>query len=112
MREFELKPAADLGLALRERVRGLAEELRRGLESIGLHAIGFGHVVPIIVGDSARAVALSNALAEEGLVVPPVRPPTVPDGTARLRMTVTARHERHDIDQAIDAFRRARGKLG
>jgi 8-amino-7-oxononanoate synthase len=93
--------------SLRQNVAHQATRLRDGLRALDLQAIGFGHIVPVMVGTSERAVALSRALREEGLVVPPIRPPTVPEGGARLRLTVTARHRDADIDMALDAFRRA-----
>ena len=68
--------------------------------------MGFGHVVPLLIGGSERAVELSRLLAERNVRVPPIRPPTVPEGTARLRLTVTARHQPSDIDAVVDAFRR------
>ncbi len=94
---------------LRERVSSLAAQLRHGLAAAGLHPMGFGHVVPILVGDSERAVEVSRRLAEHGTVVPPIRPPTVPAGTARLRLTVTARHEEQQIDAVVAAFARTMG---
>lgn len=92
---------------LRERVGQLAARLREALTRAGLSPMGFGHVVPILVGESDRAMALSRRLAELGVAVPPIRPPTVPEGTARLRLTVTARHASADIDAVADALRRA-----
>ncbi|MBX3201579.1 MAG: 8-amino-7-oxononanoate synthase [Labilithrix sp.] len=91
----------------RETVHALAARMREGLAALGRRPLGFGHVIPVIVGSSERAAALSDALAIEGLVVPPIRPPTVPEGTARLRFTMTARHELRDIERALDACRRA-----
>ena len=90
--------------ALRRHVAELSGRLRDGLTELGLRPMGFGHVVPVLIGESARAVKLSGRLAERGVIVPPIRPPTVPDGTARLRLTVTARHQASDIDAVVDAF--------
>jgi 8-amino-7-oxononanoate synthase len=92
---------------LRDRIRDLATRLRDGLAAIDLRPMGFGHVVPVLVGSSEGAVKLSASLAQHGLSVPPIRPPTVPDGTARLRLTVSARHQESDLDSALEAFRRA-----
>ena len=91
----------------RERVQSLAARMREGLSAGGRRPLGFGHIVPVVVGSSDRAAALSDALATEGLVVPPIRPPTVPEGTARLRFTLTARHDARDIERALDTCRRA-----
>jgi 8-amino-7-oxononanoate synthase len=88
-----------------------AAQLRNGLVGAGVSPIGFGHVVPIVVGSSARAVRLSALLAEQGVVVPAIRPPTVPVGTARVRLTVTAAHSEADIARAIDAIVAAHRRL-
>ena len=57
---------------------------------------GYGDA-PLIVGENESALALSNALWERGLWVPAIRPPTVPKGTARLRISVSAAHTEADI---------------
>ncbi len=95
---------------LAARVAELAAELRSGLERIGAPAIGFGHVVPVVLGASERAVRISHRLAERGLHVPAIRPPTVPEGSARLRFTVTAAHRSHDIARAVGAVASALGE--
>jgi 7-keto-8-aminopelargonate synthetase-like enzyme len=59
-------------------------------------------IVPILVGGNATAVALSHALLERGWHVQAIRPPTVPDGTARLRITVSAGHDRETLDAFVD----------
>lgn len=64
-------------------------------------------IVPVIVGDATRAVALSRALADEGFLVGAIRPPTVPLGTSRLRITFSAAHEDEDIRSLASALRRA-----
>jgi 8-amino-7-oxononanoate synthase len=58
-------------------------------------------IVPVVVGDSRRACALSARLAARGWLVPAVRPPTVPEGGARLRLTVTADHDERDCRQMV-----------
>jgi 8-amino-7-oxononanoate synthase len=62
-------------------------------------------IQPLIVGDNEAAIALSGALWERGLWVPAIRPPTVPKGTARLRISVSAAHTEADIAQLIGALR-------
>lgn len=59
-------------------------------------------IVPILVGDNATAVAMSSALLERGWHVQAIRPPTVPEGTARLRITVSAGHDRATLDAFVD----------
>jgi 8-amino-7-oxononanoate synthase len=63
-------------------------------------------IAPAIVGDSARALALSEALLKEGFLVTAIRPPTVPEGTARLRFTFSAAHKEADIRALAEAFLR------
>jgi 8-amino-7-oxononanoate synthase len=60
---------------------------------------------PFVVGTDAAAVALSAALAHRGIFVPAIRPPTVPVGSARLRITLSASHEPADIDRLVLALR-------
>ena len=52
-------------------------------------------------------MAASDALAREGILVPAIRPPTVPAGTARLRISLSAAHAEEDVDRVVDALRRA-----
>ncbi|MGK2872585.1 MAG: 8-amino-7-oxononanoate synthase [Alphaproteobacteria bacterium] len=64
-------------------------------------------IVPLIVGDTARALALSAMLEKKGFLVTAIRPPTVPQGTARLRFTFTAAHRDADIDRLAALLRDA-----
>jgi len=59
-------------------------------------------IVPILLGDTARTMAAQSRLESAGYLVVGIRPPTVPEGTARLRLTFTARHEDADIDRLAD----------
>ena len=61
-------------------------------------------IVPIIVGDERRALALSKALEDDGFLVGAIRPPTVPAGTARLRVTFTAEHSHDDVERLACAL--------
>ena len=62
-------------------------------------------IQPIVIGDAARTMAVSRALLERGLWVAGIRPPTVPVGTSRLRITLCATHEASHIDALLDALR-------
>jgi 8-amino-7-oxononanoate synthase len=64
-------------------------------------------IQPLIVGDNATALALAAALDAQGLWVPAIRPPTVPVGTARLRITLSAAHSEHDVRRLIDGLAQA-----
>ena len=62
-------------------------------------------IQPLLVGDSATAMRLSQQLAERGLWLPAIRPPTVPEGTARLRISLSAAHRLEDIDELAAALK-------
>jgi len=64
-------------------------------------------IIPVILGDAARALAVSKALEERGFLVSAIRPPTVPAGTARLRVTMSAAHEESQVDALLDALAQA-----
>ena len=59
----------------------------------------------LVIGESRDAVALSEKLAERGVLVPAIRPPTVPTGTARLRISLSADHRAEDVDRLVAALR-------
>jgi 8-amino-7-oxononanoate synthase len=63
-------------------------------------------IQPVLIGDNAETVAVARALWEEGLWVPAIRPPTVPTGTARLRISLTAAHSLTDVVRLAAALRR------
>ncbi|MFT4171430.1 MAG: 8-amino-7-oxononanoate synthase [Rhodocyclaceae bacterium] len=63
-------------------------------------------IQPVLIGDNATALRAARALYEEGIWVPAIRPPTVPVGTARLRISLTAAHTFEHVDRLIDALRR------
>ena len=69
-------------------------------------------IVPVIVGDTAKALAMGKALFEEGVYVSGFGFPVVPQGQARLRCQVSAAHERADLDRAVDAFRKVGKNFG
>jgi 8-amino-7-oxononanoate synthase len=91
----------------RARLRQVSDRLRRGLEAQGIAVANrLGAILPVMLGSESAAVAWSRALAEQGLLVQAIRPPTVPPRTARLRVTGRADLLDGDIDHAIEAFRR------
>jgi 8-amino-7-oxononanoate synthase len=92
----------------RERVAAGARQLRHGLTSAGLELLGYGHIVPWVLGDARRALWWAEELQARGVRVLAVRPPSVPAGTARLRLTVTASHESADIERLVAAVQDAR----
>jgi 8-amino-7-oxononanoate synthase len=85
-----------------------AAYVRDGLAQLGFD-VGTStmQIVPVIVGDAARAVRLSELLLEKGVFVPAIRPPSVPAGKSRLRVTVNAEHTYEQLDEALAAFTQA-----
>ncbi|MNC94306.1 8-amino-7-oxononanoate synthase [compost metagenome] len=61
-------------------------------------------IQPLLIGGNAEAVAVSERLAERGLLVPAIRPPTVPQGTARLRISLSAAHSEDDVGRLVEAL--------
>ena len=68
-------------------------------------------ILPVLVGDAETAVRLSDALLARGVLAPAIRPPTVPEGTARLRVAPMATHTTDDLAEAVDAFASARESI-
>nr|WP_288497786.1 8-amino-7-oxononanoate synthase [uncultured Pseudomonas sp.] len=96
----------------REHLAALIARFRQGAASIGLTLMESDTAIqPILVGDSGRAMALSQALRERGILVTAIRPPTVPAGSARLRVTLSAAHELAQVDQLLDALARCWAQL-
>ncbi len=62
-------------------------------------------IVPVVLGETERTMAAARLLEDEGFLVVPIRPPTVPDGTARLRITFTAAHDDADIERLADVIK-------
>ena len=104
-----IESTPQLIVALREN----AAYLRDGFDSLGFKlAPTESPILPVMIGESDTALKMAAALMERGVYVIAIRPPTVPRGTARLRVTPIASHTRRDLDQALDAFRSSGRELG
>jgi 8-amino-7-oxononanoate synthase len=89
----------------RATLRAHADALRAGLSRLGLDVPpGDSPIVPVLAGAADRAIRWSNALFEGGVFVQAIRPPTVPEGTSRLRVVPTASHLPEHLDRALAAF--------
>jgi len=80
----------------------LASCFRGALTSSGFTVKGASQIVPLVIGDAAKTMALADALQERGYWVLPVRPPTVPQGQARLRFSVTLHHNEDMLRSLVD----------
>jgi 8-amino-7-oxononanoate synthase len=89
----------------REHLAALIARFRAGAAELGLTLMDSPTPIqPLLIGDSARAVELSRLLRERGILVGAIRPPTVPAGTARLRVTLSAAHSVAQVERLLDAL--------
>jgi glycine C-acetyltransferase/8-amino-7-oxononanoate synthase len=96
-----------------EQLRRNAATLREALAAAGLATNGSRtQIVPVIVGDARRAMALCERTLEGGVFAQAIRPPTVPDGSSRLRLTVMASHRTDELRRAAATIGRAAHELG
>ena len=75
------------------------------LQSMGIECDDETPIFPIIVGDNERALSLAHELEARGIIITAIRPPTVPVGESRLRMTVTAAHSQEQLDYVANTLR-------
>ncbi|WP_371380985.1 8-amino-7-oxononanoate synthase [Sporomusa aerivorans] len=95
-----------------EKLRDNAQYVRNLLTARQIPVVsGETPIIPIMVGAANDALRLTAELKEQGLVIAAIRPPTVPAGTSRLRLTVTARHEQEELREAAGKIAAAVGKL-
>ena len=98
-----------------ERVKRLQKNikyLRRRLSDKGIKTHEFPTAIfPIIIGDTRKTLEVSEYLAKKGIFAPAIRPPTVPEGTARLRISLSAMHSEEDLDLLADTLEEALSKI-
>jgi 8-amino-7-oxononanoate synthase len=78
-----------------------------GLEALGLAARADSAIFPVVLGEPARALQAAARLRKRGVLVKPIRPPTVPPGTSRLRIALSAAHTEQHLDATLEALREA-----
>jgi 8-amino-7-oxononanoate synthase len=106
---LDLVPGMDTA---RLRLHGHAQRLREALRALGIQSgPSSTQIVPAIVGDEASALELAARLRAEGLLAVAIRPPTVPAGTSRLRLALSAAHSEADVSRLIAALSSAWPKL-
>jgi len=112
--------AALAGLGVLESRPGMVEQLRRNAATLREALSGEGlrtggsrtQIIPVTIGDARRAMALCERTLEGGVFAQAIRPPTVPEGTSRLRLTVMASHRADDLRRAAVVIGRAAAVLG
>jgi 8-amino-7-oxononanoate synthase len=93
----------------REKLSGLIGHFRQAAQFRDLPLLpSTTPIQPLMCGDDKRATALATALEAQGFLVPAIRPPTVPDGRARLRITLSSLHTQAEVDALVDALSWAR----
>lgn len=89
----------------RDHLRALIAHFRDGAARLGVRLGDSGTPVqPLLLGEANRALALADALEADGLMAVAIRPPTVPAGQSRLRITLTAAHQTSDVDRLLKAL--------
>jgi 8-amino-7-oxononanoate synthase len=91
----------------RERLRELVQLFRNGATQLGLQLLESSTPIqPVLLGDTNNAMRISQELENAGLLITAIRPPTVPEGTARLRITFSAEHTNEDVERLLTELQR------
>jgi 8-amino-7-oxononanoate synthase len=95
----------------RERLQALVQRFRAGAAQLGLGLLDSDTPIqPLIVGDAGTVLQFSEALRGQGILVTAIRPPTVPEGSARLRITFSAAHTEAHVDRLLNALEKTVGE--
>ncbi|AGL03393.1 8-amino-7-oxononanoate synthase [Desulfoscipio gibsoniae] len=98
---------------IRENLHNNAFYLRTGLTQMGFTILSEeSPIIPVLIGDANKTIQMAQLLFSLGVFTPGIRPPTVPPGTSRVRVTVMATHTREELDTALHAFAQAGQTLG
>jgi len=98
---------------IRENLWANAHYLKSGLKQTGFTILAEeSPIIPIFIGDSGKTMQMAERLFARGVFAPGIRPPTVPPGTSRIRVTVMATHTREHLDRALSAFKQSGEELG
>jgi len=92
----------------REHLWNMVKKFKTGIEDSGLRVLpSHSAIIPVLIGDAEPALNFAKMLRENGVFTPAVRPPSVPHGMCRIRVTIMAMHTEDHIDTALKAFRAA-----
>ena len=95
----------------RDHLKSLINYFRRSCQTLGIELMpSETPIQPLLIGSAETATAMSDALASRGVLVTAIRPPTVPEGTSRLRISLSATHTREHVDFLVDALDKVVGK--
>ena len=101
------------GDALRKKLRDNSAYFRAGMQKLGFTLAGADHpIIPVMLGDAKLAKTMADELLKEGIYVIGFSFPVVPEGKARIRVQVSAAHEKMHLDKAMAAFAKVGKKLG
>ena len=93
----------------REHLQKLIQLFRTGAKNLGLNLMDSNTPIqPILIGEADEAIKLTEQLKRQGILVTAIRPPTVPDKTSRLRVTLSAKHSFDEIDELLEALAQAK----
>ncbi|QCF26606.1 8-amino-7-oxononanoate synthase [Hydrocarboniclastica marina] len=97
----------------RDHLQALIVRFRKETAALGYRLMASSTPIqPLLIGDAREASRLSQALLGRGIAVSAIRPPTVPEGSARLRVTLTSAHSHADLDQLLDALAAEQSSIG
>ena len=89
----------------REYLQTLIKQFKTGANQLGLNLMASDTAIqPILIGDAQKALNISEKLKQQGIMVTAIRPPTVPQGTSRLRITLSAAHSVDHVDRLLSAL--------
>jgi len=89
----------------REHLQVLIARFRQGAQQLGLQLMSSATAIqPIVIGSAEVTMAVAEKLRQQGILIGAIRPPTVPEGSARLRITLSAAHTEAHIDQLLGAL--------
>lgn len=97
--------------ARREHLARISARVREALNPLNGNILSSSHIIPYVLGESERATAVALKLQHEGFYLLPVRPPTVPPGTSRLRISLNAECSDADIDRLIGSIQKIQSAL-
>lgn len=95
----------------REHLARISRRVREVLNPLNGGILSSSHIIPYVLGESERAVDVALRLQRKGFYLLPVRPPTVPAGTSRLRISLTAECSEADIERLVSAIQQIQSSL-